>query len=170
MIGMSLALTVMTGVLSTYLFIGSNLARILHLQTLETQSRRAQQYFAQDVRIAQSVTSASASGVTLVLPTTASTMTVTYTYTSGANYSGSLTRTTSAGSSQVLLRYLGTFSFSYHDRLESQVTDFTNKLSSIRKLSFDYTAQTGRSGEGTLTPVMRVASPRLLIRNNSWLN
>ena len=52
LVGMSLALVVMTGVLSTFSFLGRNLNRLANQQKLESEGRRALAYFAQDVRMA----------------------------------------------------------------------------------------------------------------------
>jgi prepilin-type N-terminal cleavage/methylation domain-containing protein len=55
LVGMSLALIVMTGVLSTFSFLGRNLNRLANQQQLESESRRALAYFAQDVRMANAL-------------------------------------------------------------------------------------------------------------------
>jgi len=55
LVGMSLALVVMTGVLSTFSFLGRNLNRLANQQQLETESRRALSYFNQDVRMANAL-------------------------------------------------------------------------------------------------------------------
>ena len=177
LIGVSLALAVMTGVLSTYLFLGNQLSRLAHRQTLETEARRTILRFAQDMRGAIAVSSPGDTSVILTVPTASSTMTVTYTYTSGSNNTGTLTRTPSTGSAQVLLRYLSAFDFNYHDSADAAVTDLTNKVSSIKKVSFTFSSQTGtRSSGGTLmsdaalTPVYQGASPRFNLGNPALLN
>jgi Tfp pilus assembly protein PilW len=176
MIGLTLALTVMTGVLSTYLFLGRQMARLAHQQKLETQARGAILRFAQDMRMATAITSPGDSSVTLTLPTASSTTTVTYSYTSGVNYTGTLSRTPSGGSALVILRHLGSFDFNYYDFADAAVTDFTNKVASIKKVSFTFAAQAGQSGtgtiftsDGTLTPVNRGATPRFAVNNPSLL-
>ncbi len=170
LVGMTLALTVMTAIMSSYLFLGRQLARLTHQQTLETEARRALQWFDNDVRMSSAITSPGDTSVVLTIPTASSTMTVTYTYASGANYTGTLTRTPSVGTAQVLLRYLGSFDFNYYNASDTAVTDFTNKVASIKKISLTFTSQTGRSTDGTLTPVYQGASPRLAIRNKPLLN
>lgn len=170
MIGVSLALTVMTGVLSTYLFLGRQLSRLTYRQTLETDARRTLLRFAQDMRAATAVSSPGDSSVVLTVPTASSTMTVTYSYTGGSNNTGTLTRTPSSGSAQVLLRFLSAFDFNYYDSTDVAVTDFTNKVSSIKKVSFTFSSQTGTANQGTLTPVHQGASPRFNLGNPSLLN
>lgn len=177
LIGVSLALTVMMSVLSTYLFLGRQLARLAHRQTLETEARRAILSFAQDMRGAVAVSNPGDTSVILTVPTASSTMTVTYTYASGSDNTGTLTRTPSVGSAQVLLRYLSAFDFNYYDSADAAVTDFTNKVSSIKKVSFTFSSRTGtRAASGALisdgaqTPVYQGASPRFNLGNTSLLN
>lgn len=73
LVGMSLALVVMTGVLSTFAFLGRNLNRLANQQQLESEARRALAYFAQDVRMASgletqtSTTPTSPSNTTITL-------------------------------------------------------------------------------------------------------
>jgi hypothetical protein len=78
---MSLSLMVMGAVLSGYIFLGRNFTRSLGLSSanqpaLESQSRRALAYFADDVRMASGLdlggiaphVGPSSSGVTLIIP------------------------------------------------------------------------------------------------------
>ena len=70
--GMSLALMVMTAILSSYTFLGRSLARLVNQQSLQSEARRALAYFAQDVRMASGLTDTanlSATRVSLTLPT-----------------------------------------------------------------------------------------------------
>lgn len=169
LIGMSLALMVMGAVLSSYLFLARNLARLANQQTLETQGRRALAYFAQDVRMASSLTSPSISSMTLTLPTT----TVTYTYDSSAD---TLTRTPAGGTAQILAPNLQSFYFRYYDDSgspydngSSPYTTQTNYLSGIKQVSMSFSSRLGSSSNGTQTPVHQAVSPRLIIRNRQLL-
>lgn len=93
LIGMSLALMVMTAVLTTYVTLGRNFTRTLGLSSanqpnLESQSRRTLATFAQDVRMASGLDLTgtapkvvpSNSGLTLIIPTGSGTKYVTYYY------------------------------------------------------------------------------------------
>jgi Tfp pilus assembly protein PilW len=88
LIGMTLALMLMTAVLSTYVMIARNFTRSLGLvsanqPSLESQARHTLAYFAQDVRMASGLSGTpSASTVTLTLPTGTGTNQVTYYYNS----------------------------------------------------------------------------------------
>jgi type II secretory pathway pseudopilin PulG len=165
LIGMSLALMVMGAVLSSYIFLGRNLARLANQQTLETQGRRALAYFAQDVRMASGLTSPSVSGVTLTLPVAS----VTYTYDSSAH---TLTRQVQGATAQILVSNLLSFYFRYYDDTglpydngSSPYTTQTDYLPGIKQVSMFLTSQVGNSGNGTQTPVYQAASSRLIIRN-----
>ena len=84
LIGMSLSLLIMGGVLSSYIFLGRSFTRSLGITSanqpnLESQGRRALAYFAQDVRMASGISGTpSASSLTLILPTGTSTKNVAY--------------------------------------------------------------------------------------------
>jgi len=56
LIGATLSAMVMAGVLSSYIFMGRQLARLANQQTLETEGRRTLAYLNQDVRLASGVT------------------------------------------------------------------------------------------------------------------
>jgi prepilin-type N-terminal cleavage/methylation domain-containing protein len=181
LVGMSLALIVMTGVLSTFSFLGRNLARLAHQQKLETEARRTLAYFAQDVRMATGFpigSPPSNTAATFTLLTSAGTTTTAYNYYASATTvsgvsipAGSLTRTTpSGGTPVILLTNLLSFDFDYYDANDTAVTDFTNKVRSIKKVAMDFHSQTGRSADGTQAPVFPAASPRLTIRNKALLN
>lgn len=55
LIGATLSAMVMAGVLSSYIFMGRQLARLANQQTLETEGRRTLAYLNQDVRMASGV-------------------------------------------------------------------------------------------------------------------
>jgi prepilin-type N-terminal cleavage/methylation domain-containing protein len=167
MIGMSLSLMVLTAVLGSYLFMGRNLVRLANQQTLETESRRALLYFAQDVRMASTLSSPSATGVTFTLPTSSSTTTVAYSYNSSA---GTLTRTPATGTAQVLLHNLQSLTINYYNIAGNAITgtDTGVSIPNIRRIALSFTAQAGSSNNGTLTILHQVASPRLSMRNKAW--
>jgi type II secretory pathway pseudopilin PulG len=178
LIGMALALTVMAAVLSAFAFLGRQLVRLSHQQTLETEARRTLAAFAQDARLATALTSPGATALTFTQPTATGTTTVAYTYYSAATTvsgvpipAGSLTRTSPSGGTPVILvRNLQSIAFTYFDASDNRITDFTNKLSSIKKIALAFNTQTGRSADGTLTPVFSSASPRISLRNKPLLN
>ena len=180
LVGMTLSLTVMTAVLAAYTFLGRNLARITNQETLETASRRTLLMFGQDVRMASGISGTpSASSFTLVLPTATSTRNITYHYNSGSSpttvsgYSvpaNSLARIdVSASTGLTLHRNLLSCSFTYYDSSGNPYTSYTNYLTGLKQVMLTFSSQAGLSSTGTLTPVNTVASPRLLLRNKTWL-
>jgi prepilin-type N-terminal cleavage/methylation domain-containing protein len=186
LIGLSLSLIIMAGVLSSYIFLGRSFTRSLGITSanqpnLESKGRRALAYFAQDVRMASGISGTpSASSLTLTLPASSGTTAVTYTYDSTAH---SLTRTPTSGNAMVLLTNLLTnptnppyFYFRYYDASgnpydngTSPYTSVTNYLPGIKQLSMTFTAQAGSSTNGTLTQVYRSDSSRLILRNKQFL-
>ena len=180
LVGMTLALMVMTAVLSSYVFLGKNFTRTLGISSanqppLEAQGRRAVAYFTQDVRAATGRTgTVSASEVTLILPTSSGTKNITYYYNNGgattvysvpvlANSLTRIDRSTSTG--LTLQTDLLTCTINYFDSLGYPYTSYVNYLAGIKVLSLTFTAQTGSSINGTLTQVYEMSSAPLLLRN-----
>lgn len=175
MISMSLALMIIAAVLSSYLFLGRSLGRLVTQQTLDNEGRRALAYFAQDVRLASGISGTpSASSVTLTVPSGATTTTVAYTYNSGT---GTLTRTPASGTSLTLASNLLSFYFRYYndtgtayDSGSVPYTTQTSYMAGIKQISLTLTSQTGSANNGTRTAVNNFTSPRLLIRNRALLD
>src|SRR5262249_43684431 len=121
LISASLALIILTAVLSTFVYLGRNLTRLANYQMLEAQSRRALTYLRRDLVLAQSVktgTTPTVTSVTLALPAGD----VTYTY---DNTTGRLRRQATFGVSPdiYLLRTASStctaFSFDYYTTTEA---------------------------------------------------
>ncbi len=68
MIGASIGSFVLLGILTAFVTLGRNGARLYNYNTMETESRRALDEFSQDVRMASGITWNSASSVTLTVP------------------------------------------------------------------------------------------------------
>jgi prepilin-type N-terminal cleavage/methylation domain-containing protein len=188
LIGMALALMVMTAMLSTYTYLGRSLARLVNQQTLETESRRALAYFAQDVRMASGISGTpSATRVDLNVPTGSGSNTITYYYNdssadtpvtlNGNNVTmvaNSLTRCVYDGTtvtSLTLCRNItgSGLTFTYYDSSGSSYTGYTDYLPGIKQISLSFSCQKGNSFNGTQTPVQPVASARLILRNHPLL-
>ncbi|HWA28372.1 MAG TPA: hypothetical protein VG734_22170 [Lacunisphaera sp.] len=171
--------------LSSYIFLARNFARITNQQTLESESRRTLATFAKDVEAASGISGTpSNSAVTFILPTTTgATTTVAYAYDSTA---GTFTRTPSGGSALVLLRnitdnnasttadlyiryYDGTTENHPFDNGSSPYTTITTYATSIRQVSLQFSTQLGVSASGTRTAVYQAGTGRLLIRNGTLL-
>lgn len=175
LIGLSLSLTIMAAVLSSYLFLGRSLSRLVNQQTLETEGRRTLATFTQDVRASSAISGTpSVSTVTLTIPSGASTTTVAWSYNSTT---GILTRTPASGTARTLVSNLTSLHFRYYneagtayDSGSSPYTTQTDYMSGLKQISLAFTSQTGSANNGTLTSVHSFASPRLLVRNRALLN
>ena len=192
LVGMSLALVVMTGVLSTFAFLGRNLNRLANQQQLESEARRALAYFAQDVRMASGLSSPGDAQIELAVTAGTVTRKVIYFY-NGADAATTVdigatgdevsitapgnslvrfsedTANPNTGNTVTLLRNLLSFDLDYRDLSDNAVTDFTNKVPTIKRVAKDFRSQTGVAANGTLTPVYPCASPFLTIRNKALL-
>jgi prepilin-type N-terminal cleavage/methylation domain-containing protein len=174
LVGLSLALTVSTAVLSSYLFMAKNLGRSLNQQTLEVEGRRAVSYLIQDVRLSSGVSGTpSASAVTFTIASGATTTTVAYSYDSST---GKLTRTPSGGSAIVLVSNLTELYFRYYDEAgvaydngSKPYTTQTTYMAGLKQVSLTFASRTGSALNGTQTPANYFATPRLLLRNRPLL-
>lgn len=189
LIGVSLSLIVMGAVLSSYVFLARNFTRSLGLSaanqpTLEAQGRRAVAYFTQDVRMATGRTGTlSASEVTLVLPTSSGSKQVTYYYSANSDpdnletiygvtvQPNSLTRIDRNTSTGLTLHTnLISCVFNYYDNSGRPYITYVNYLSGIKEINLSLSAQSGSSTNGTLTPIFKVDSSTLVLRNTPLLN
>lgn len=194
LIGATLSAAVMAAVLSSYIFVGRNLARLANQQTLETEGRRTLAYFTRDVRMAGTLVDTGNLGATRVslsmslsMPAANSNPTITYYYNStsadavvsisGSNVTmpaNSLTRCRYDGStvtSQVLLRNITAsgLTIRYYDTSGNPYTTYVDYLSGIKQISLEFSTQLGTAGNGTQTKVYELASNRLILRNRALL-
>ena len=190
MIGAALSAALMMAVISSYVYLGRGLARLANQQTLETEARRTLGYFTQDVQSASGLTDTgnlSASRVSLVVPAAGGNNTVTYYYnntssdapvtingTSVTMTANALTRCVYNGStvtSQLLLRNItsGGLALKYYDAAGRPYASYVNYLPGITQLALQFSTQVGNSSNGTQTLVYPVATGRLALRNENFL-
>lgn len=185
LVGVGLSLIVMTGVLSSYVFVARSYNRTIgfgmaNQPTLEAQGRRTLAWWAQDVQMASAVTSPSASEVTLTVPRSdGGTKNVTYYFNSTASavsvYSVTVPATSlvridrDTSTALTLHSSLLTCVFSYYDTIGNPYTTYVNYLQGIKRVAVAFTAQAGSSVNSTLTQVYKSASPRLVLRNKPLL-
>ena len=171
MVGATLAGVVMASVLSAYIFIGRNLARLSSYQSLENESRKALAYLSRDLRIAENVktgTTPTESTVTLVLPAGE----VSYTYSS---LTKTLRRQASFGASAELSFLHNdscdctSFRFLYFTSSDGAPTDqaspTTNVPYSIKQIGVIYVAESPASWTPQTRARYEVVSSRYLLRN-----
>ncbi len=170
LIGMTLTLVVMAGVISCFIFLSHNLSRLQIQQKFESQGRRALLYFAQDARMASAITTPTATSVTFVMPPGSGSPTVTYNYNSAT---GVLTRDpgfTGLGSNPPLLVSLTSFTFSYYDVYGNPYPALTNYLIGIKQVSVSFNAQSPPSWNLTQPAfTYQVSSGRMILRNKAIL-
>lgn len=172
---MTLSLMMMTAVLSGYIFLGRSFTRLANQETLEREGRLTLQYFTQDARMASEISGTpSASAVTFTIPTATGTLSVKYTYDSTAK---TLTRVAGSSTRKLLSNVEpNTLYFRYfdiagrpYDNNTSPYTTYTSYLAGLKQVSLEFSTRSGVASNGTRTPLVTYASPRLLIRNKASL-
>lgn len=171
MISSTLAAALLTAVLSGFIFMGRNLARLASYQSLEAESRKAMAYLCRDFAQAQAVksgTTPTASAATLVLPAGE----VTYTYDSTAR---TLRRRADFGANRdfVLLRNDACectgFGFSFFTTTDGAPTDqlapATNVPYSIKQIQVKFVVESPARWSATTRTRYQAASARYLFRN-----
>jgi prepilin-type N-terminal cleavage/methylation domain-containing protein len=161
MIALSLSAIVFAAVLSSFLFMGRNLTRLVNFQEQEVDSRRAIRLFTGDISAASALTAATATALTVTKTTVGGDVTVSYAYDSGA---GTVTRTES-GIGQTLLTGVTAFDIVYYSEAG---TELTLNLTAAKAVELDYTTTAGSSTSGTAA-AYRTVSPRVVLRNKEAL-
>ena len=167
MIGATLGSIVLAGVLSTFLMLARSGANAVNYTTMDTQSRRALEEFAQDVRMANAVTWNSAYSITLTVPDnyTSTGNLVTYTW---DNTSGSATYhcfyrvpgdSSATSPKTIYIRNVTSFSFSRYDRLNAATT----VNASIKRIQMAMTVTTTSSTAVATTD--QLVSASFILRN-----
>jgi type II secretory pathway pseudopilin PulG len=171
LIATSMAAILMAAVLSSFVFIGRNLARLASYQALEGEARKALAYLRQDLALAKTVkngTSPTTETVTLVLPAGE----VTYTYDSSARR---LRRQATFGANTdfTLLRNGGcectSFAFGYFTTTDGAPTDQAAPTTlvpySIKQISVGFVVETPATVMTGTRTRFEAASARYFIRN-----
>lgn len=165
MIALSLSAIVFAAVLSSFLFMGRNLTRLVNFQEQEVDSRRAIRLFTGDVSAASVLTVATATALTLTKTTAGGNVTVSYTYNSGT---GIVTRTATpaeVGVPQTLLTGVTAFDIDYYSETGAELSA---NLTYAKALELDFTTSAGSATSGTAAS-HRSVSPRVVIRNKQTL-
>lgn len=152
---MTLAGFIMTGIMTTFLFLGRSGANVQNYSDMEAQARRALELFAQDVRQAQSIAWSSTEAVTL----TVDSVPVVYTYSSGAFYRRTATSTTKLVTGITLFEFRA---YNINGAL-LPLTDLTAASRSTKQLQISLEAE--RSSRTAATATNLVLSARYILRN-----
>lgn len=171
MVASTLAAVLMAAVLSTFTFMGRNLARLSSYQALEAESRKALNYLRRDFAVAQAVkrgTTPTSSTVTLVLPSGE----VTYTYNTASR---NLRRQSTFGANAdfTLLRNSAcectSFAFAYYTTTDgdptAQTSPTTNVPYSIKQIEVRFAVASPTTWSTQTRTHYEAASPRFLLRN-----
>ncbi len=172
---------VFAGVLSAYIFLGRGLARQINEQSLESRSRLAQYWFAQDVSTASAIAAQSPGSTTtgdqFTLTNPSSSNTVTYHCDWSGGVGNGLLERVSAGTTLVLLRKLSSLSFGYYDMTGNSVTVPTTNSSplastpallNVKQVYMTYTTTAGVKSTGSQSN-LTVVSPRVMMKNKDLL-
>lgn len=146
MVGVGLAGIVLAGVLTTFLLLGRSGINLASYATMETQTRRGLEEFAQDVRMASAITWNSETSVTLTVPDnytgTANQATYAWDTTTGSSTYHCFYRTPGTSSSAnprtTLVPRVTSFSFYRYDRLNASTCDDA----STKRLQLEMTVTT----------------------------
>lgn len=171
MVATALGAVILAAVMSSYLFVGRNLARVSSYQALEAQSRIALAYLSRDLRHAQAVksgTTPTASAVTLVLPSGE----VAYTYDHATR---SLRRTATFGvSPEITLLHNDTcectaFTFRYFTATDGVPTDQSSPATfvpfSIKQVQVAFAVESPATWSAATRTRYEVVSSRHFLRN-----
>jgi prepilin-type N-terminal cleavage/methylation domain-containing protein len=161
MVATSLLAVILAGVLAAYLFVGRNLTRLVNLQEQEVASRRTLRYFTQDVSAAISLTTATATQLSLTKQSSGGSAAVSYVYSSGA---GTLVRT-EGGVSLTLLSGITALAFTYFNQGGTAISSSTQ---SMKAVELSVSSAVGSANSGTLAKYTTV-SPRVVLRNKPAL-
>ncbi len=169
MIGSTIAVFVLAGVLSSFVMLGRSGALIYNYNGMSVEARRALEEFGQDVRMASAIVWNGTASVTLTVPDNyvSNGNLVTYAYnsaTSGATARAFYRRPGNAASTAaatVLVRNVVSGSFYRFDRLDaSATTDAATK-----RLEFALRMRTG--GLGSVAATENAVSASFLLRNKA---
>ncbi len=170
LIGSTVAGFTLAAVLSAYIFIGRNLARLSSYQSLENESRKVLAYLSRDLMLAQSVktgTTPTESAVTLVLPAGE----VSYSF----NSTTGLRRQTTFGTSPDLTFLRNdscactSFRFRYFTVTDGAPTDQTSPSAyvpySIKQIQVGFVLESPTSWTAETRTRFEMASSRYVFRN-----
>jgi hypothetical protein len=171
MIGSGLGAVILAGVLSTYVFLARNLARVSSYQALENESRKALAYLSRDLTRAKAVksgTSPTETSVTLELPSGE----VVYTFDSSGK---SLRRQATFGASRDFyllkndLSECTAFQFRFYTASDgaptAQNAPTTNVPFSIKQVAVHYVVESPTTWTAETRARIEVATARYFLRN-----
>ena len=169
MIGAALGSVVLAGVMSTFLMLARSGVSAVNYTTMDTQSRRALEEFAQDVRMASDVTWNTTSSVTLTVPEnyTGTSNKVTYKWDStvgSASYRCFFRvpgDDAATSPKTIYIRNVTTFSFARFDRLNSP----TSSNASTKRIQISMTVTS--TAQTVVNTTDQLVSASFILRNKA---
>lgn len=164
MVGASLAAIVLTGVISTFLFLGRSGANISNYAEMEHQARTGLEYFAEDTRQASDLTWNSAESVTLRV----NAVSVTYSYDADA---GTFSRQSGTSAAVVLIDGVTSFNLAGYMITGASVDLSDLSTAALRTTASGVTKQlqvylkASRNTKTVSTATNTVLSARYILRN-----
>ena len=162
MVSSGISALVVIAVLATFLFLGRSAANIRNYTDMETQARRALEFFAEDTRQASAVSWTDAHTVTL----TVNAASITYSY-SAAN--GTFSRKVGTAAASTLLTGITTFSFNAYTITTTQISDFSTAAAravanrDTKQIQVSLSAR--RKDSTVVAATNTVLSARFILRN-----
>jgi len=159
MIGATLSVFILAGVLSAFLFLARSGANLQNYASMESEARKSLEQFAQDTRQASAITWNSSTSVTLIVDSA----NITYAYTSST---GQFTRdTTSTNVTTTLLTGITSFTYSAYDINGTAVSleSLTDAGKITKQLQISLKAL--RSSSTVVGATNTVLSARYILRN-----
>lgn len=161
LMGAALSGMILAGVLSTFLFLGRSGMNVQNYNDMETQARKALEYFAEDVRQASAITWASSTSLTLNVNSTS----IIYSYDDSTK---KFTRRT-ATETKDLLTGITFFQFKAYTITGTEITDLSTSAArtSAGKVTkqLQISLEAARANRTVVTATNTVLSARFILRN-----
>ena len=164
LIGSTISVFILAGVISTFLFIGRSTANIVNYSDMESEAREGLEYFAQDTRQASNLIWNSSTSITLTVNGT----NIVYAYSSG---DGSFSRTEGAGAADVIIDGITSFEFAGYMITGAGVSLADLSTAAKREAASDVTKQVqiylkaNRTSTTVAAATNTVLSARFILRN-----
>ena len=159
--GAALSGMILAGVLSTFLFLGRSGINVQNYNDMESQARKALEYFSEDVRQASAISWTSTTSLTL----TVNSMPIVYSY----NDTTKIFTRTNGSDVKSLLTGITTFQFKGYTITGTEITDFstTAALTAAGKVTkqLQISLEAARSNKTVVSATNTVLSARFILRN-----
>jgi Tfp pilus assembly protein PilW len=161
LMGAALSGMILAGVLSTFLFLARSGMNVQNYNDMESQARKALEFFAEDVRQASSISWTSTTSLTL----TVNTVPIVYTY----DDTSKIFSRTIGSDTKSLLTGITSFQFKGYSITGTEITNFSTSaaLTAAGKITkqLQISLEAARSNKTVVTATNTVLSARFILRN-----